>query len=152
MPRRLARSSSSFSRASAAGSGLGEPSSRNSAFFDRIADFSNVPPIPTPAMRGGHASGPAVLMHSSTQSLAPSRPSAGVSILYFDRFSQPPPLAMIWMRSPGPARGAPPGGGIFFFFRCSPPPPPFGLGGGAPPAPRHELGVDDAGGVVGGVH
>ena len=46
-------------------------------------------------MSGGQASGPAVRMHSRIQSLTPSTPSAGVSILYFERFSQPPPLAMI---------------------------------------------------------
>ena len=37
------------------------------------------------------------------QSLAPSSPSAGVSILYFERFSQPPPLAMTWILSAAPA-------------------------------------------------
>ena len=52
--------------------------------------------IPTPAISGGHASGPAVWMHSMIQSPAPWT-SAGVSILYFDRFSQPPPLAMTWI-------------------------------------------------------
>src|SRR5438874_197879 len=50
MPRRLARASSSCSSASRVGSGLGEPSSRKSAFLDRIAAFSNVPPTPTPRM------------------------------------------------------------------------------------------------------
>ena len=77
------------------GSGLGEPSSRNSAFLERMAAFSNVPPTPTPRMSGGQASGPAVFTHSMMKSFTPSTPSAGVSILYFERFSQPPPLAMI---------------------------------------------------------
>ena len=45
-------------------------------------------------MSGGHASGPAVLTHSRIQPFTPSSPSAGVSILYFERFSHPPPLAM----------------------------------------------------------
>ena len=71
MPRRLARSSSSRSSASRMESGLGEPSSRNSAFFERMAACSKVPPTPTPAMSGGQASGPAVLMHSSTQAFTP---------------------------------------------------------------------------------
>src|SRR5439155_1044393 len=104
IPRRLARSSRSFSSASSCGSGFGEPSSRNSAFLERIADFSKVPPTPTPRMSGGHASGPAVLTHSMIHSFTPATPSAGVSILYFDRFSQPPPLAMTMIRSvaPGP--------------------------------------------------
>ena len=55
-------------------------------------------------MSGGHASGPAVLTHSMIHSFTPATPSAGVSILYFDRFSQPPPLAMTMIRSvaPGP--------------------------------------------------
>ena len=35
-------------------------------------------------------------------SLTPAVPSAGVSILYFDRFSQPPPLAMTWILSVAP--------------------------------------------------
>ena len=114
MPSRLARSSSSFSSASAAGSGLGEPSSRKSAFLERSAACSKVPPIPTPAIRGGQASGPAVLMHSSTHAFTPSIPSAGVSILYFERFSQPPPLAMIWMRRvlPGDELGVDHAGGV----------------------------------------
>src|SRR3989442_484128 len=102
IPRRFARSSNSFSSASSCGSGLGEPSSRNSAFFERIAAFSNVPPMPTPRMSGGHASGPAVLTHSMIHSFTPARPSAGVSILYFDRFSQPPPLAMTMIPSVAP--------------------------------------------------
>src|SRR5712691_2764906 len=53
IPRRLARSRSSFSRASRAGSGFEDPSSRKRAFLERIADFSKVPPTPTPRMSGG---------------------------------------------------------------------------------------------------
>ena len=99
MPSRLARSSTSRSTAATAGSGLGAPSSRKSAFLLSRAACSKVPPTPTPAISGGQASGPAVRMHSRIHSLTPSTPSAGVSILYFERFSQPPPLAMIWMWS-----------------------------------------------------
>ena len=62
--------------------------------MDRIAAFSNVPPTPTPRMSGGQASGPAVFTHSMTKSFTPGSPAAGVSIVYFERFSQPPPLAM----------------------------------------------------------
>src|SRR6267142_2328440 len=85
------------------GIGIRRASSRRSAFLLRIADFSNVPPTPTPRISGGQASGPAVLTHSMTHSLTPWTPSAGVSILYFERFSQPPPLAitMIFMAAPG---------------------------------------------------
>ena len=85
------------------GSALALPSSRNSAFFDNRAACSKVPPTPTPAMSGGQASGPAVLMHSRIHALTPSTPSAGVSILYLERFSHPPPLAMIWILSVAPA-------------------------------------------------
>src|SRR2546428_13349883 len=102
MPRRLALSSSSFSSASSVGSGLGEPSSRKSAFFERIADFSNVPPTPTPRINGGQASGPAVLTQSRTQSFTPRTPSARVSILYFEPVSQPPPLGLTPIFLAGP--------------------------------------------------
>src|SRR2546422_932569 len=103
MPSRLARASSSCSSASRVGSGFGEPSSRKSAFLDRIADFSNVPPTPTPRMSGGQASGPAFFTHSITKSFTPGSPAAGVSIVYLERFSQPPPLAitMIFTVVPG---------------------------------------------------
>src|SRR5205085_11550654 len=84
MPSRLARASSSRSSASSVESGFGEPSSRNSAFLDRIAAFSNVPPTPTPRINGGHASGPAVFTHSTTNSFTPGSPAAGVSIVYFE--------------------------------------------------------------------
>src|SRR5207247_1571159 len=76
MPSRLARASSSCSSASRVGSGFGEPSSRKSAFLDRIADFSNVPPTPTPRMSGGQASGPAFVTHSITKSFTPGSPAA----------------------------------------------------------------------------
>src|SRR6266850_60636 len=111
MPSRLARPSSSFSIASRVGSALAEPTSRSSAFFDRSAAFSNVPPMPTPRTSGGHASGPAVFTHSMMKSFTPSTPAAGVNMVYFYRFSQPPPLAMIasLSRAPGgqrPVEGA----------------------------------------------
>src|SRR5262245_21438093 len=86
MPSRLACSSRSRSSASSVGSGLGVPSSRNSAFLDNRAACSKVPPAPTPTISGGHASGPALRTHSRIQALAPSSPSAGVSIRYFERF------------------------------------------------------------------
>src|SRR2546430_17667319 len=94
MPSRFARSRTSRSIAPIAGSGFGEPSSRNSAFLDRIAAFSNVPPTPTPTMSGGHASGPAVLTHSRIQPFHPPSPPPGGSLLFFERFSPPPPLAL----------------------------------------------------------
>ena len=81
---------------------MAEPTSRNSACLDRIAAFSNVPPTPTPRMSGGHASGPAIFTQSMMKSLTPSTPAAGVSIVYFERFSQPPPLAMIASLSSAP--------------------------------------------------
>ena len=36
------------------------------------------------------------------KSFTAGSPAAGVSIVYFERFSQPPPLAMIMMRSVAP--------------------------------------------------
>jgi hypothetical protein len=41
------------------------------------------------------------------KSFTPSIPAAGVSIVYFERFSQPPPLAMIWIRSAAPGTTSP---------------------------------------------
>src|SRR5262245_34026043 len=86
MPRRFARASSSRSRPSSRESGFGLPSSRNSAFLDRMAAFSNVPPMPTPRISGGHASGPADFTHSMMKSFTAGSPAAGVSIVYFERF------------------------------------------------------------------
>src|SRR2546428_2907486 len=94
MPSRLARASSSCSSASSVGSGFGEPSSRKSAFLERIADFSKVPPTPTPRMSGGHASGPAGFTHSMIHSFTPATPSAGGGALFFHPGFQPPPPAL----------------------------------------------------------
>src|SRR2546430_14289839 len=94
MPRRLALSSSSFSSASSVGSGFGEPSSRNKALLLRIADFSNVPPTPTPRISGGQASGPPPPTHPVTPPLTPRTNPARASILHFARLSPPPPLAL----------------------------------------------------------
>ena len=60
--------------ASSMGSGFGLPISRNSAFLDRIAAFSKVPPMPTPRISGGQASGPAVFTHSMMKSFTRRQP------------------------------------------------------------------------------
>src|SRR3990172_1478261 len=107
MPRRFAASSISASSAASSGLGFGLPSSRKRAFFDRIAAFSKVPPIPTPAISGGQASGPAVLMHSRDPPLPPRQPPPP------DPPPAPPP------RAAGRARAAP----ARLHPREAPPPP-----------------------------
>src|SRR5262249_59413409 len=94
MPRRLALTRSSCSSASSVGSGFGEPSSRNKAFLLRIADFSNVPPTPTPRISGGEASRPPRLTHPINHPLTPPAPPPRLSHLLLQPILPPPALAL----------------------------------------------------------
>ena len=74
-----------------------------SAFFARIAHFSNVPPIPTPTTIGGQAFGPASFTAVRIAFLTPSIPSAGFNMNTRLIFSLPKPLGatVISTLSPG---------------------------------------------------
>ena len=66
------------------------------AISDSLASsiaFSALPPMPMPSMPGGHQPAPIVGTVFSTQSTIESD---GFSIVNFDLFSEPPPLAAIF--------------------------------------------------------
>jgi hypothetical protein len=75
------------------GSSLTLPKSLNKACLEEITALSNVPPIPTPIVIGGHGFPPASEITSFTNSTTPSFPAAGGKTFALDTFSDPPPFA-----------------------------------------------------------
>ncbi len=84
-----------FSRAAPSGSSQALPSGRVAARLARATQRSDVPPMPTPMMVGGHVLPPASSTQSMTNVLMALTPSAGIAILSHELFSLPLPLGTI---------------------------------------------------------
>ncbi len=100
MPSMLAASESSPSSFAPSASAQCTPSGRVAASLARCTQTSDVPPMPTPTMVGGHVLPPAARMQSTTKVLIAATPSAGTAMRRNELFSEPLPLGIISSLTP----------------------------------------------------